>query len=164
MKTNSDITRDILNTIREIKENKTIHKNYGLLNEENKTERSIAITDDPRFGQQVLSSQIEQFRTSVEGGAEFTDPSVEDVASSPLIFMPKTKNLVFSGVIPCLNNLKFQMVLRTNTGSGLFIWTDGMIINEENLKIITKLKGFYENWKNQWQAESGDLERLANSL
>lgn len=153
-KTSSEVTRDMLSKIRHIMNEDTSKKE----------EESFAITDDPRFGQQVLSSQIEQFRASVDGGAEFTTPSEDDVASSPLIFMPKTKNMVFSGVIPSLSNLKFQFVLRTNTGCGCFVWSDGLILNESNMKILHKLQGFYENWKNQWQAESGDLERLAQSL
>ena len=83
---------------------------------------------------------------------------------SPLIFMPEDNNLVFSGTIPSLNNLKWQFKLRTNTGDGCFIWSDGLIINEKNLKTLNKLQGFYENWKNDWQAESGDLERMAKAL
>lgn len=163
-KNSSDVTRDILATIRNIQENGTV-ENQSLINEsKEKKGKSIAITDDPRYGQEVLSSQIEQFRTSVDGGAEFTDPSEEDVASSPLIFMPSTKNLVFSGVIPALNNMKFQFVLRTNTGCGCFVWTEGLILNENNLKILHKLHGFYENWKNEWLSSGKDLEILAKQI
>ncbi len=157
MRTQDDITRSMLNRIRVIKE---ADEKGG---DEKKKQSAIAITDDPRFGQNALSSQIEQFKSSVESGAQFSKPG-GDVADSPLIYMPDTGNLVFSGTIPCLNNLKWQFVLKTSTGSGCFIWSDGMILNRENLQILNKLYGFYENWKNQWNSESRDLEMIGNSL
>lgn len=173
----NDYTRDMLNKMYSLKEsfeNKKRAENNGftigtytpimLSEEKGDEEDAIAITDDPRFGEMVLTNQIEQFRTSVDGGAEFTEPSNEDVASSPLIFLPKKKNLVFGGIIPALNNLKWQFVLKTNTGDGCFIWCDGFINNENNLKILYKLLGFYENWKAQWQSEAGDLQRMADAI
>ena len=163
--TADEVTRDILTKIRTLQENSVNHTEKGLLkedtNEDNNEVNAIAITDDIRFGDNVLSSQIEQFRSAVESGAQFNKPEQGKVAEAPLIFMPKTNNLVFSGIIPCLNNLKWQFVLKTNTGNGCFIWSDGMILSDENLKIIQKLYGFYKNWKEQWFQESADLESIA---
>lgn len=156
-----DYTRDILNTIRNIQENNTSEK--SLLKEENEGKsNAIAITDDPRFGQSVLSSQIEQFRTSVDSGAQFTKPG--KVSESPLIYLPNENNLIFSGTIPRLNNLKFQFKLRTNTGEGCFVWCDGLILSDENMRFLQKLWAFYKNWKNQWEMESSDLETLNKML
>lgn len=161
-KTEDEITRDMLNTIRRINEGVEDNK-MRLLTEENGERRTdaIAITDDPKFGQNVLTSQIESFRSSVEGGAQFSKPAEEDVASSPLIYLPKDGNLVFSGVIPCLNNLKWQFVLKTSTGNGCFTWCDGLILNKDNMAILNKLFGYYQNWRDSWNTESGDLERMA---
>lgn len=162
-KDNSIITREILNTIRTIQEGKTVDtsKRKMLVEDESGKElKAVAITDDIKFGQAVLSSQKEQFRTSVESGAQFTEPSDEDVASSPLIYMPETGNLVFGGIIPCLNNLKWQFVLKTNTGNGCFVWSDGLVLNKENMQILNKLFGYYLNWKDAWNAEAADLERI----
>lgn len=165
---NNEEIRDMLNKIRVIQEHKRgVENTKRILNEEvgdEGNEDGIAITNDPKFGNNVLASQIEMFRSAVDGGAEFTEPSEENVAESPLIYMPNDKNLVFSGTIPSLNNLKWQFKLRTNTGDGCFLWTDGLILNEKNLKTLHKLQGFYENWKNDWQKESGDLERMGKAL
>ena len=128
---------------------------------ENDGEKAIAITDDPMFGQNVLTNQIEQFRSIVDSGAQFAKADTGNVSECPLIYIPKTGNLVFSGVIPSMNGLKFQLVLKTSTGNGCFIWGDGMILSRENLQTLTKLFGFYQNWKEEWQSESGDLERMA---
>ena len=131
------VTRDILDKIRTICENLT-DENKILSEVNDKNEESIAITDDPKFGDSVLTNQIEQFRTSVDGGAQFARPT-ENVSDCPLIYMPTTGNLIFSGTIPRLNNLKFQFVLRTNTGNGCFIWADGLILSDENMKTINKI-------------------------
>lgn len=155
-------TRKILDNIRGLQEGKTITKN--LLTEEDEKERdAIAITDDPKFGDKVLTNQIEQFRMSVDGGAEFAKPSMK-VADCPLIYMPSTGNLIFSGTIPRLNNLKFQFVLRTNTGNGCFVWADGLILSEENMRTIEKLFGFWKNWSDSWNTQSADLEMLGNMI
>ena len=164
-KTDEEITRDMLNIIRGINESVERKPQKQILREEDeKGGKAIAITDDPRFGQNVLTNQIQAFRTSVEGGAQFSKPEEEDVASSPLIYLPKDGNLIFSGVIPCLNNLKFQFVLKTSTGNGCFTWCDGLILTKENLQIINKLYGYYLNWRDSWVMESSDLEALANNF
>ena len=137
---------------------------YGtkkMLIEEKDNDKSIAITDDPKFGDNALTHQIEQFRMSVDSGAQFAKPT-EQVSDCPLIYMPKTGNLVFTGTIPRLNNLIFQFVLRTNTGNGCFIWADKLILSEENLKTIEKIHGYYLNWKEAWESEYRDLEMLKN--
>lgn len=160
-----EITRRMLNTIRSIQESKNPVK--GMLKEESDNAEysdAIAITDDPRFGQKALSNQISQFRSSVESGAQFNTPEEGNVAESPLIYMPSTKNLVFSGIIPCMNNLKWQFVLRTSTGNGCFVWTDGLILNKDNIQILNKLYGFYLNWKEEWNSESADLDRMVRGM
>ena len=169
-KMNEDIaTRNILDKIRSISEKRSyaitsLNEIKSIINEENSNIKAVAITDDPRFVENVLSNQIEEFRSSVEGGAQFNKPEQGKVEDAPLVFMPETGNLVFGGVIPCLNNMRWQFVLKTNTGNGCFIWSDGLILSDENIKILQKLFGFYKNWKSQWEIEGADLERMAKML
>jgi len=164
---NIDYTRDMLDKIRKIEES-SIAKKTLLKEEDEKSGKvaadGIAITDDPMFGQNTLTNQIQQFRISVESGAQFSKPDVNNVSESPLIYMPNENNLIFSGVIPCLNNLKFQFKLRTNTGDGCFLTTNGLLLNDKNLEILNKLYGFYQNWKEQWNMESSTLEQMANHI
>ena len=163
----NDITREMLDRIRNIQE-ETIKERY-LLNEaedQDSPDFSIAITDDPKFGQNTLTNQIEQFRSQVDSGAQFSKPDENNVSESPLIFTfsknpERGNNLIFSGVIPSLNNLKFQLKLRTNTTNGCFINCNGFVLNNENLGILYKLVGFYENWREQWNREASELEKMA---
>lgn len=165
-----DVTRNMLDRIRAIR-GKAAGTGWGLIKEEKESEKedtkktdAIAITDDPKFGTRVLSSQIESFRMQVESGAQFNEANPEKVSDSPLIFMPETKNMVFSGTIPALNNLKWQFVLETNTGSGCFVWADGLIVNKDNIQILNKLFGYYQNWREQWRTEAGDLDRMVRNI
>lgn len=158
-----DVTRDMLNKVRTLQE-ATINAKTVLTESEDKKLKPIAITDEPKFGQNVLTSQIQQFRSSVESGAQFSKVNPEKVSECPLIYMPDTGNLVFSGVIPCLNNLKWQFVLKTSTGNGCFLWADGLILNKDNMQILNKLYGFYCNWKEQWNQESADLDKMVQNM
>lgn len=159
-----DYTRNILDKIRNLQESTTSSKT--ILKEEDTSKKgdSIAITDEPKFGQNVLTTQIQQFRSSVESGAQFSKVNPDNVSECPLIYMPSTGNLVFSGTIPCLNNLKWQFVLKTSTGNGCFLWADGLILNKENIQILNKLYGFYLNWRDQWNSESADLEKMVQNM
>jgi hypothetical protein len=162
--TQDDITRNMLSTIRSIKECNTNISNTLLTEDIKKDSKAIAITDEPKFGQNALTNQIQQFRSSVESGAQFSKVDDNNVSECPLIYMPETGNLVFSGVIPCLNNLKWQFVLKTSTGNGCFVWADGLILNKDNMQILNKLFGFYQNWREQWNSESADLERMVQNM
>ena len=164
-----DVTRSMLDRIRSIR-GKASGTGWGIIKEEKendeKTEKTdaIAITDDPKFGTNVLSSQIESFRTQVDSGARFSEANPDNVSESPLIFMPETKNMVFSGTIPALNNLKWQYVLETNTGNGCFIWADGLIVNKDNIQTLNKLYGHYQNWRDNWRMEAADLDRMVRNI
>ena len=148
-------TRFILNQIR----------NKQLLKEDNNTSNNdaIAITNDPKFGQDVLKNQIDEFRNVVDGGAQFTSENNNTPLSSPLVYIPSSGNLVFSGVIPALNNLKWQFSLKDSDGPGLFIWTEGLRLNKENLQKLNKLSGHYLNWKKQWEQSISMLDNLKNN-
>ena len=171
-----DVTRNMLDRIRAIK-GKAAGTGWGIIKEKKEVEKedksekedtkktdAIAITDEPQFGTRVLSSQIESFRMQVESGAQFNEANPEKVSDSPLIFMPETKNIVFSGTIPALNNLKWQFVLETNTGNGCFVWADGLILNKDNIQTLNKLFGYYKNWRESWRVEAGDLDRMVRNI
>lgn len=163
MMTQDEITRNMLRRINEVRACEVAKRALNEAEEKAETpkETAIAITDDPRFGQQVMSTQIRAFRAAVDGGAEFAAADPQNPASSPLIFLPETKNLIFSGSIPSMGNLKFQMQLRSSA-CGLFIFcTQGTVLSDEALTKLYKLQGFYKSWVEEWNMESADLERLA---
>lgn len=161
-------TSAMLESIRKMQSAASKQNNrMGLLKEEKESEDkdsdkkdAIAITNDPKFGQEVLKSQQDDFRSVVDGGVEFATEDENDPESSPLIYIPSNGNLVFSGTIPSLNNLKWQFSLKDSDGLGLFIWADGFRLTKENMEILKKLQGHYLNWKDYWQKQGRVLDMI----
>lgn len=144
------ITRNILGRIRN---NKDVLK-------ESAAQDAIAITNDPKFGQEVLKNQIDEFKSIVDGGAQFSTETTNTPLENPLVYIPSSGNLVFSGTIPSMNNLKWQFSLKDSDGTGLFIWSEGLRLSKENLQTLNKLYGHYQNWKAQWEQSSSMLDNL----
>lgn len=161
-----EITHTILETIHKLGKGARNNGGRQVITEEaeksKKKHKGIAITNAPLYGNNVLQNQIDNFRSAVSGAAEFAEPDESKVEECPLIYIPDTGNLIFSGTIPEMNNLEFQFVLKTSTGNGCFVWSDGLILSKENMKTLIKLQGFYENWKEEWLTASKELESLKN--
>lgn len=147
--------KNLLNIARNMNENKTSDVRKFVLTEEEQKSDAIAITNDPRFGDNVLRNQIEAFKQAVNPGAKFAKENANQPENNPLVYYPKTGNLIFSGSIPQLNNLRFQFSLNEVTGSP-YIFVDGLCLSEETVKCLQKLRGFYLNWRNEF-LNAGDL-------
>lgn len=144
-----DITKKMLKTINETKSN---NGNFRLLTEDYETSNTekfskngksensegIPVTDDPKFGNRTLTTQKEAAK---EIGADFKN------FDTPLIFYPEDGDLVLSGEISDMNNLKFQFRYKDSSGQGCYIWAEGLQLTDDNVKKINKIQGFYKNWK-----------------
>ena len=135
-------------------------KQRRILNEEKEEkEDAIAITNSPRFGSNVLQNQIDNFRKTVSGGAKFGDENEDDPESNPLVYYPKSGNLVFSGSIPNLSGLKFQFSLNDVTNAP-YIFVDGLALTEDVITVLNKIAGFYKNWRKEFEAATDLLDKL----
>lgn len=152
--TNYDVSKTMLDSIRALNETKR-HNKRQVLKEGDEKKDSIAITNDPRFGQNVLQNQIDSFKQTVNNGARFADENSENPESNPLVFFPKTGNLIFSGSIPNMSGLKFQYSLNDVT-SAPYVFVDGLALTDEVITTLNKMHGHYLNWRDDW-LESGDL-------
>ncbi len=135
------------------------NKKRHLKEQEEKRGKAIAITDDPKFGDKVLTNQIDGFRQAVNGGAKFAKPNDEDAQSNPLVYFPETGNLIFTGSIPTLSDMKFQFSLNDITNSP-YIFVDGLALTEQTITTINKIRGYYLNWCQEWQSSTSLLEYL----
>lgn len=142
-----DDDKSMLNSIRSLNES------------DNKKPDAIPITDDSRFGDHVLQNQIDNFRQTVEPSAKFGKVNPDDPQSNPLVFFPATGNLVFSGSIPTLSNLRFQFSLN-DINSAPYIFVDGLALSEEAINVINKIRGYYLNWRESWFSQTDLLEKL----
>lgn len=164
MTNKTDNTRDMLKIVRdkivENKVNNALSKRKKLIKEDKEKKKDyIAITNDVIFGNNVLQTQIDAFKSSVNPGAKFSKEDSEEPETNPLIYLPETGNLVFSGSIPNLGNMKFQFSLMDVTNAP-YIWTEGLPLTDEVVNTINKMKAFYLNWKEQWLLREDLLEKL----
>lgn len=151
-----DVSKDMLETIRSMSSPKRV------LREDSSSKKdAIAITNDPRFGTNVLQSQIDSFRSAVYPGAKFADQDTENPENNPLVYFPKTGNLIFSGSIPSLANLKFQISLNDATAAP-YIFVDGLALTPQVCEVIKRLAGFTTNFIEQWSAAGDLLDKLGS--
>lgn len=147
------MTKQMLESIEKMSKKKPLRES------EEEKETSIAITNDPRFGQNVLQNQIDAFRKSVSGGAKFADENGEDAESNPLVFYPKSGNLVFTGSIPNLSGLRFQFSLNDVTNAP-YIFVDGLALTDDVITVMNRLSGYYKNWRESWESSTDLLDKL----
>lgn len=140
----------------------TIRKHSKPLNEAHDKEekgKAIAITNDPKFGTNVLQSQIDSFKSSVHSGAKFAEQNTENPENNPLVYFPSTGNLIFSGTIPSMANLKFQISLNDATEAP-FIFVDGLALTDSVCETLRKLAGFTKNFIDEWNSAGDLLDKL----
>ena len=145
-----DETRRMLATMRDIikEEQETSNTNNA---------KPIPITDDPKFGQNVLSNQEEEFKSSVDLGATFANADPNNPENSPLIYYPADGNLTFGGEV---RNIKWQFNLKDKSGNGCYIWTNELQLTDENMTILNRLQGFYKNWCESWLSQGRLLDMM----
>ena len=155
-----DFYKSMMNNIRTLNEN-GVPKGRLLTEDDDrdKASKAIAITNDIKFGDNVLQKQIDAFRSTVNPGAKFSKEDSENATSNPLVFFPKDGNLVFSGSIPTLSGMKFQFSLNDVTESP-YVFVDGLALTANVLDTLKKLKGFYDNWKEEWLTAGDLLDKL----
>ena len=99
----------------------------------------------PQFGD-VLESQVDGIRKTINDNVSFGDDALK--------YYPDADDMTLDGKIPSLN-LKFQF--RYNDPStGCYIWCEAMVLNDENARMVGKIRDAYVNWKNSI-TQDGDL-------
>lgn len=140
-----DIYKSMFKRINEIKD---IERNDLIkINEDNENNQAneIIITDDPKFGQNTLSSQKNELVSGLGSNINFGD--------KPLVYNKTNKDITFSGEIVDIDNLRFRFNLNNSSNGGCRIWVtneNGLLLNEDNMRKIQKLTQLYENWRENW--------------
>ncbi|MCD8207762.1 MAG: hypothetical protein LUD72_07485 [Bacteroidales bacterium] len=98
----------------------------------------------------LYNSSVEAARAQL--GADFSG------SKNPMLYYPQDNDVVLSGTIPSLNNAKFQLRFREN--NGCFLWVDSILLNDEAVSRLSRLVGFYKNWRQQLEM-TGDLKPIS---
>lgn len=142
-------TREMLNTIRLLKEEREIEV------KEEKKEKEFVINKNTRNFGDVRTSQEEALIKVIGEDIKFSEDALVYVYDSKQSD-EKEDNLIFTGRITA-QNIVFQFKYYDNTGDGCYIWTDKLQLSDKNLEIINKVKSGYSNWKDGILENSGDL-------
>lgn len=90
---------------------------------------------------EMLKNSLQPCRTQF--GADFSK------LKNPMLYYPKDSDITLSGVIPSLNNAKFQYRFLEPSGNGCFIWLDSIQLTDDTINRINKIYGVYKNWRQQ---------------
>lgn len=66
-----------------------------------------------------------------------------------MLYYPSDGDITLSGIIPSLNNAKFQFRYLDPSGNGCFIWLDSIQLNDETIRHLNRVFGVYKNWKSK---------------
>lgn len=86
---------------------------------------------------EIMNSIVETAK--VQFGASF------DGFKNPMLYYPETRNVTLCGMIPSMNNLKFQFSFLEPSES-IFIWSSPLYLNDNSLDTLNKMNGVYKNW------------------
>ena len=102
------------------------------------TENTSNSSDEEELSSAELSEEQKNFRDTVSPRVDFTGFKV----------YPKSKNVVFSGKFDNMGGLEWQFTLED--ADGLYITTNNVPFNNDTIDTIKKLKGYYDNWADEW--------------
>lgn len=118
-----DMTKKMMETVR-----------GGLLTENVESEGNdvIELSGDER------KAEEDKFRETIDSSAQI----------SVFNIYPNANNVVFGGQIQGMGGLEFQFTLEDT--NGFYITGEHLQITDEVARKITQMKGYYDNWKDEW--------------
>jgi hypothetical protein len=130
-----DVTKKMLDIIRESKENKK-----NAINESVKRKRFLFEADN-KEDRDLDSSEL------TEEEKKFRDTVTPRVKFNRFKLYPKAQNVEFSGKFTDSNIEWFYSLDDTR---GVYITADLLQLNDQTLQQIQKLVAYYESWSNEW--------------
>lgn len=103
---------------------------------EEKTGESVPYTTNDELMSSIMETAKAQF------GADFNG------FTNPMLYYPEDGDVVLSGKIPTLNDMKFQFRFKDQNG-GCYIWSSPLTLNKDTLSTLNRIYGVFDNWKNE---------------
>ena len=141
-------TRDILKSIRSmlgrLENNESIFDsddNQGNQNEDEfdeKNQDAVPYTAQDTLMTNVLASAKQEF------GADFNE------IKNPMLYYPEDGDITLSGIIPEMNDAKFQFRYKVGDGAGCYIWSNPYLpISDKTIQTLSKVNGVCKNWRDE---------------
>lgn len=79
-----------------------------------------------------------------EFGADFNQ------IKNPMLYYPSDGDITLSGIIPEMNDAKFQFRYKVGDGAGCYIWSNPyMPISDKTIQTLSKVNGVCKNWRDE---------------
>ena len=114
-----------------------LNESDGSIEQKDSNEGAVPYTNQD----EMLKNSLQPCRTQF--GADFSK------LKSPMLYYTEDGDITLSGVIPSLNNAKFQYRYLEPSGNGCFLWVDGIQLTDDTISRINKIYGVYKNWRQQ---------------
>lgn len=126
--------------------NNDIYKTFKLLREAvDNSERNNGDNNDaiPYSAQDTLMTNT-LAAAKQEFGADFNQ------IKNPMLYYPSDGDITLSGVIPEMNDAKFQFRYKVGDGAGCYIWSNPyMPISDKTIQTLSKVNGVCKNWRDE---------------
>ena len=185
MLTENEITKKILNKLRESKYRKAqeVARDFQfeekeddnfltrskILMEEAVDGKKKPLTEETndiharKFPITKSTPQFGDVRTSQEEVLKKTIGTGVELGSDALVYYPDADDMTLSGKINGLN-LSFQFRYNDSSGEGAYVWTDGLQLTDTNARTIGKLRDAYVNWKNSIVQDGDLMDKLKQTI
>jgi hypothetical protein len=128
----NDEIRDMLTYLREAKEK--IEKELS----EDINMDAVPYSAQDTLMTNVLASCKQEF------GADFNG------IKNPMLYYPNDGDITLSGVIPEMNDAKFQFRYKVGDGAGCYLWSNPYLpISDKTIQTIQKVNGVCKNWRDE---------------
>ena len=126
---------DIYNSFRILREG--IDKT-NIEKQEQKKIEAVPYTAQDTLMTNTLQSAKQEF------GADFNS------IKNPMLYYPADGDITLSGVIPELNDAKFQFRYKVGDGAGCYIWANPYLpISDKTIQVLGKVNGVCKNWRDE---------------
>lgn len=121
-----------------------IYETFRLLREaednKNKKDNTDAI---PYSAQDTLMTNT-LAAAKQEFGADFNQ------IKNPMLYYPSDGDITLSGIIPEMNDAKFQFRYKVGDGAGCYVWSNPyMPISDKTIQVLSKVNGVCKNWRDE---------------
>lgn len=122
-----------------------IYESFRILRENNNTKENENKTPDavPYSAQDTLMTNI-LASCKQEFGADFNE------IKNPMLYYPEDGDITLSGVIPEMNDAKFQFRYKVGDGAGCYVWSNPYLpISDKTIQTLQKVNGVCKNWRDE---------------
>lgn len=129
-------TSDIYETYRLLRE--TIDTDSSEGDKDNELKDAIPYSQQDTLMTNVLASAKQEF------GADFNN------IKNPMLYYPNDGDITLSGVIPEMNDAKFQFRYKVGDGAGCYIWSNPYLpVSDKTIQTMQKVNGVCKNWRDE---------------